>query len=49
MCKKEMLGEHGVNEMGLLIREQKGIIRWGESSEGWDFKSEVNTIISLCW
>ena len=47
MCKKEMLGEHGVNEMGLHIREQKGIIRWGKAVRAGI--SKVRLILSFLY
>lgn len=47
MCKKEMLSEHGVNEMGLCIREPKGIIRWGRAVRGGI--SKVRLILSCLY
>ena len=42
-----MLGEHGVNEMGLHIREQKGIIRWGKAVRAGI--SKVRLILSFLY
>ena len=47
MCKKEILSEHGVNEMGLYIREQKGTIRCGKAVRGGI--SKVRLILSFLY
>ena len=47
MHKKEISSEHGVNEMGLCIREQKGIIRCGKAVRGGI--SKVRLILSFLY